>query len=47
MYVKKGSKAAYIEELSHFDTQRELLLDKECIYRVLSRKGNVIELEVI
>lgn len=47
IYVKKGSKAAYIEKLSHFDTQRELLLDKDCIYRVISRKGNEIELEVI
>ena len=47
IYVKKGSKAAYIEKLSHFDAQRELLLDKDCIYRVISRKGNEIELEVI
>lgn len=47
IYVKKGSNAAYIENLSHFKNQRELLLDKDCIYRVLSRKGNIIELEVI
>lgn len=47
IYVKKGSSGAYIEKLSHFKNQRELLLDKDCIYRVLSRKGNVIELEVI
>ena len=47
IYVKKGSKAAYIEKLSHYTKQRELLLDKDCIYRVLSRKENVIELEVI
>ncbi len=47
IYVKKGSKAAYIEKLSHFETQRELLLDKDCIYRVISRKENEIELEVI
>lgn len=47
IYVKKGSKAAYIEKLSHYKKQRELLLDKDCIYRVLSRKENVIELEVI
>ena len=47
IYVKKGASAAYIEKLSHFPKQRELLLDKECIYRVLSRKGNTIELEVV
>ena len=47
IYVKKGANAAYIEKLSHFEKQRELLLDKECIYRVLSRKGNTIELEVV
>ena len=47
IYVKKNSEAAYIENISYFKKQRELLLDKDCIYRVLSRKDNVIELEVI
>ena len=47
IYVKKGSSAAYIENLSYFKKQRELLLDKDCIYRILSKKENVIELEVI
>lgn len=47
IYVKKGSNGAYIENLSYFKQQRELLLDKDCIYRVLSRKGDTIELEVI
>ena len=47
IYVKKNSDAAYIENVSCFKKQRELLLDKDCIYRVLSRKDNVIELEVI
>lgn len=47
IYVKKGSTVAYIENLSYFKKQRELLLDKDCIYRVLSRKGNIVELEVI
>ncbi len=47
IYVKKGSDAAYIEKLSYFRSQRELLLDKDCIYRVLSKKNNIIELEVI
>lgn len=47
IYVKKGSNAAYIENISYFKKQRELLLDKDCIYRVISRKDNIIELEVI
>lgn len=47
IYVKSGSAAAYIEALSYFKKQRELLLDKDCIYRVLSKKGSIIELEVI
>ena len=47
IYVKKNSEAAYIENISYFKKQREMLLDKDCIYRVLSRKDNVIELEVI
>ena len=47
IYVKKGSKAAYIESLSKYPSQRELLLDKDCIYRVISNKENVVELEVI
>ncbi len=47
IYVKRGSNAAYIEKLSSFPKQRELLLDKDCIYRVVSRKDDLIELEVI
>lgn len=47
VYAKKGSNAAYVEALSHFPKQRELLIDKDCFYRVLSRKGNTIELEVL
>lgn len=47
IYVKKGTSGAYIEKLSLFPKQRELLLDKDNIYRVLSRKERTIELEVI
>ena len=47
LYVSKGRKAAYIEFLSHFPNQRELLIDKDAIFKVLSRQGNLIELEVI
>lgn len=47
LYVPKGRKAAYIESLSHFPNQRELLIDKDNIFKVLSRRGNLIELEVV
>lgn len=47
IYAKKGTAAAYVEKLSKFPTQRELLLDKDCIYRVISNQGDIIELEVI
>ena len=47
VYVKNGSGAAYIESISHFPKQRDLLIDKDCYYRVISRKENVIELEVL
>lgn len=45
--VPKGSKAAYIESVSKFPTQREVLIDKGSIYRVISKKEDIIELEVI
>lgn len=47
IYVKQGSRGAYIEELSCYKKQREFLLDKNCKYKLLSRQGNTIELEVI
>lgn len=47
LYVPKGARCAYIESLSKYPKQRELLLDKGCRYRVLSKKENIIELEVI
>lgn len=47
IYVPKGTKGAYIEEISKFPKQRELLLDKDCVYRVLLNKKNEIELEVL
>ena len=47
IYAKKGTKAAYIELLSKYPSQRELLLDKDCIYRVISNKKDIIELEVL
>lgn len=47
IYAKKGSRCGYIEEISKKPSQRELLIDKNTIFRVLSNKENVIELEVI
>ena len=48
IYAKKGSSGvAYIEEISKMPKQREVLFDKDCIYRVLSNKDNIVELEVL
>lgn len=46
-FVPKSSRSGYIEPLSKFPTQRELLLDKDCKLRVLSRQKNKVILEVI
>lgn len=46
IYAPIGTVGAYIEKISVFPNQREFLLDSSCIYKLLSRKGNVIELEV-
>lgn len=47
IYAKKGTRGAYIESLSKFPNQRELLLDKDNLFRVLSKKEKIIEIEVI
>lgn len=47
IYVRKGSRAAYVERISSFPKQRELLLDKGTVVRVLSKQGNFAELEVL
>ena len=47
IYVPEGSKGAYIEGLSKFPKQRELLLDKDTVFRVISKKDKEIELKVI
>lgn len=43
----KGSKGAYIELLSKYPKQRELLFDKNLKYRILKIRNNKIVLEVI
>ena len=47
IYIPKGSRGAYIEAISKYPKQRELLLDKGTIFKVISKKENVIELQVI
>ena len=48
IYVPKGtSGVAYIEELSKFPKQREILFDKDCRYVVLSNQEKRVELVVI
>lgn len=45
--TSKGSKGAYIERLSEYPKQRELLFDKNLKYRILEIRDNEITLEVI
>lgn len=47
IFAPKGTAGAYIEKISEFPKQRELLLDKDCIYRVILNQENKIELEVL
>jgi hypothetical protein len=47
IYAKRGTCGAYIEKLSEYPKQRELLLDKSCTYRVLLNRENEVELEVL
>ena len=47
IYAPKGTAGAYIEKISEFPRQRELLLDKDCIYRVILNQEEKIELEVL
>ena len=47
IYARAGSYAGYVEDLSEFKEQYELLLDKDTLYRVLSVKDSQTVLEVI
>lgn len=47
LYVSAGTRCAYIEELSAFRSQRELLIDKNTWFRLLYRQGKYIVLEVM
>ena len=47
IYVPKGTRGAYIEEISCFPKQREFLIDRNTKFRLLSEYNNSFELEVI
>ncbi len=47
IHVPQGAQAAYIERLSRYKKQRELLINKDTLYKVISRNGRLIELEVV
>ena len=47
IFAKKGTRAGYIEKLSGYPKQRELLIDKDTIFRVISKTEDSIVLEVI
>ena len=47
LYVSAGTRCAYIEELSEFKKQRELLIDKNTWVRLLYKQGSHTVLEVL
>ena len=42
VYAQKGTNAAYIEELSAYPSQREMLFDKDVEYEVLYQQENTV-----
>ena len=48
IWIRKGtSGVGYIESMSHFPKQREVLIDRDCMFRILSKQGTKMILEVI
>lgn len=47
LYISSGTRCAYVEELSKFKKQRELLIDKNTWVRLLYRRGMCTALEVL
>lgn len=47
IYVYKGTKGALIEYFSLYKKQKEFLIDKDVLFRIISRKDNIVTLEVI
>ena len=46
IHVPQGADVAYIEKLSKFKKQRELLINKNTMFAVVSRNECLVELEV-
>lgn len=47
IHVPQKASVAYIEKLSKYKKQRELLINRNTVYTVISRNGYLIELEVV
>lgn len=47
IHAAKGTPGAYIEKISGMPDQLEFLIDKDCEYRILSRRGRTIIVEVV
>ncbi len=47
IYIPKGTRGVYIEEISRFPKQREFLIDRNTKFRLLSKCNNSFELEVL
>jgi methionine synthase II (cobalamin-independent) len=47
IHLPIGANAAYIEKLSAYKKQRELLINRNTYFKVISRNGTLIELEVV
>lgn len=47
IYAPKGSKCAYLEGLSKYPKQREVIFDKSCKYKVLEKSNKRMKIEVI
>ena len=45
--VPKRSRGAYIEHISSYPMQREFIIDKQSVFRVINKSNNFIELEMI
>ena len=46
IHLPKGTHAAYIDDISVYKGQFEVLIDKGYQYKLLSKRGNVYEMEV-
>lgn len=47
VYIPRNTRCAFIDSVSKFKKQKEMLIDKDTKLKVLSRNGNHIELEVV